>query len=52
MSVKKIKKNMLVSLLLLSIFLSGNCFGKFALVRKIYEINDGLTLGETGKLGG
>ena len=52
MSVKKIKKNMLVSLLLLSIFLSGNCFGKFALVRKIYDVNDGLTFGATGKLGG
>lgn len=51
MSVKKLK-NMLVSLLLLSIILSGNCFGKFALVRKIYDINDGLTFGETGKLGG
>ena len=43
---------MLVSLLLLSIFLSGNCFGKFALVRKIYDVNDGLTFGATGKLGG
>ena len=52
MSVKKIKKNMLVSLLLLSIFLSGNCFGKFALVRKIYDVNDGLTFGSTGKLAG
>jgi hypothetical protein len=52
MSVGKIKKNLLVSLLLLSIFLSGNCFGKFALVRKIYEVNDGLTFGASGKLGG
>jgi hypothetical protein len=52
MSVEKIKKNLLVSLLLLSIFLSGNCFGKFGLVRKIYEVNDGLTFGATGKLGG
>jgi hypothetical protein len=52
MSVEKIKKNLLVSLLLLSIFLSGNCFGKFALVRKIYEVNDGLTFGASGKLGG
>ena len=52
MSVEKIKKNLLVSLLLLSIFLSGNCFGKFGLVRKIYEVNDGLTFGAAGKLGG
>jgi hypothetical protein len=52
MSVEKIKKNLLVSLLLLSIFLSGNCFGKFGLVRKIYDVNDGLTFGATGKLGG
>lgn len=52
MSVKKIKKNMLVSLLLLSIFLTGNCFGKFALVRKVYEVNDSLTFGTDGKTAG
>ncbi len=43
---------MLVSLLLLSIFLTGNCFGKFALVRKVYEVNDSLTFGTDGKTAG
>jgi uncharacterized membrane protein len=35
MSVKKIQKKLIISLLILSVFLTGNCFGKFSLVRKI-----------------
>jgi hypothetical protein len=52
MSVKKVQKKLVISLLILSIFLTGNCFGKFSLVRKIYEINSDITLGQQGKMGG
>jgi hypothetical protein len=52
MSVKKIQKKLVISLLIISVFLTGNCFGKFSLVRKIYEINSDITLGQQGKMGG
>jgi len=52
MSVKKVQKKLIISLLILSIFLTGNCFGKFSLVRKIYEINADITFGQQGKMGG
>ena len=52
MSVKKVQKKLVISLLILSVFLTGNCFGKFSLVRKIYEINADITFGQQGKLGG
>jgi hypothetical protein len=52
MSVKKVQNKLLVSLLILSVFLIGNCFGKFSLVRKIYEINSDITFGQQGKMGG
>lgn len=52
MSVQNIQKKIMVSLMLISIFLSGNCFGNFSLVKKIYEVNSGLTLGQSGKIGG
>jgi hypothetical protein len=52
MSVKKVQKKLVISLLILSVFLTGNCFGKFSLVRKIYDINADITFGQQGKLGG
>jgi hypothetical protein len=52
MSVKKVQKKIIISLLILSVFLTGNCFGKFSLVRKIYEINADITFGQQGKMGG
>ena len=52
MSVKKVQKKLIISLLILSVFLTGNCFGKFSLVRKIYDINADITFGQQGKLGG
>ena len=52
MSVKKVQKKIIISLLILSVFLTGNCFGKFSLVRKIYDINADITFGQQGKLGG
>jgi hypothetical protein len=52
MSVKKVQKKLIISLLILSVFLTGNCFGKFSLVRKIYEINADITFGQQGKMGG
>ena len=52
MSVKKVQKKLIISLLILSVFLTGNCFGKFSLVRKIYDINSDITFGQQGKMGG
>jgi len=52
MSVKKVQKKIIISLLILSVFLTGNCFGKFSLVRKIYDINADITFGQQGKMGG
>ncbi len=52
MSVGKFQKKIILSLLILSIFLTGNCFGKFSMVRKIYEINSDITFGQQGKMGG
>ena len=52
MSVKKVQKKLIISLLILSVFLTGNCFGKFSLVRKIYDINADITFGQQGKMGG
>jgi len=52
MSVKKVQKKLIISLLIISVFLTGNCFGKFSLVRKIYDINSDITFGQQGKMGG
>ncbi len=52
MSVGKFQKKIILSFLILSIFLTGNCFGKFSMVRKIYEINSDITFGQQGKMGG
>ena len=52
MSVKKVQKKLIISLLILSVFLTGNCFGKFSLVRKFYDITSDITFGQQGKMGG
>jgi len=41
--------NLATGILLLSVFFSSNCFGRFTLVQKVHGINDDLNIGE-GKI--